>query len=110
VSFTGKRVNREAPFSRYHGFDRPRRDRRKDAIKKQLEFDSGFRAIVSSGYSQDPIMAHYRDFGFMGVIAEPYKIRQMSEIVRKVLTSDLFTGKDKVQSVWALLRVKYYSR
>jgi CheY-like chemotaxis protein len=65
----------------------------KDAIKRLLEIDPAVRAIVSSGYSHDPIMANYRDYGFMGVIAKPYKIREMSEIVRKVLTADPSRGK-----------------
>ncbi len=57
----------------------------KDAVKKLQEIDPAMKAIVSSGYSQDPIMANYRDFGFMGVIAKPYKMRDMSEIVKKVM-------------------------
>ncbi len=63
----------------------------KDAIKMLLDIDPAVKAIVSSGYSQDPIMANYRDYGFMGVIAKPYKIRDMSEIVQKVLTADSST-------------------
>ncbi len=59
----------------------------KDALKELLVIDPTVKAIVSSGYSHDPIMAHYGDFGFMGVIAKPYKIRDMSEIVKKVITA-----------------------
>ncbi len=60
----------------------------KDAMKELLGIDPAVKAIVSSGYSHDPIMARYRDFGFMGVIAKPYKIRDMSEIVKKVITAE----------------------
>ena len=60
----------------------------KDALKRLLEIDPAVRAIVSSGYSHDPVMANYRDYGFVGVIAKPYKIREMSEIVRKVMEAD----------------------
>ena len=59
----------------------------KDALKMLLSIDPAVKAIVSSGYSQDPIMAHYRDYGFMGVLAKPYKIRDLSEIVNKVITA-----------------------
>jgi DNA-binding NtrC family response regulator len=58
----------------------------KDALKILLGIDPAVRAIVSSGYSHDPIMAHYQDYGFRGVIAKPYKIREMSEIVNRVIT------------------------
>jgi PAS domain S-box-containing protein len=57
----------------------------KDALQRLIEIDPAVKAIVSSGYSHDPIMANYRDYGFKGVIAKPYKIRDMSEIVRNVL-------------------------
>jgi PAS domain S-box-containing protein len=58
----------------------------KDALKKLFEIDPGVKAIVSSGYSHDPIMANYRDYGFAGVIAKPYKIGEISGAVRKVIT------------------------
>jgi PAS domain S-box-containing protein len=57
----------------------------KDALQLLIEIDPAVKAIVSSGYSHDPIMANYRAYGFKGVIAKPYKIRDMSEIVRDVL-------------------------
>jgi CheY-like chemotaxis protein len=60
----------------------------KDAVRKLLEIDPGAKAIVSSGYSQDPILANYRDYGFLGVITKPYRIREMSEIVSRVITKD----------------------
>jgi two-component system cell cycle sensor histidine kinase/response regulator CckA len=65
----------------------------KEAIKRLLEIDPTVRAIVSSGYSHDPIMANYRDYGFKGVIAKPYKILEMSEIVQKVIADNISKGK-----------------
>ncbi len=58
----------------------------REALSELLAIDSAVKAIVSSGYSHDPIMAHYREYGFVGVIAKPYKIREMSEIVKKVVS------------------------
>jgi signal transduction histidine kinase/ActR/RegA family two-component response regulator len=57
----------------------------KEAIKKLLEADSNIKAIVSSGYSNDPIMADYRGYGFSGVIAKPYRIEEISDILNKVM-------------------------
>jgi PAS domain S-box-containing protein len=52
-----------------------------ETVKKLFEIDSKVRAIVSSGYSNDPVMAEYRKFGFSGVIAKPYEIRSLCEII-----------------------------
>ena len=44
------------------------------------------KAIVSSGYSNDMIMAQYRDFGFKGVIAKPYRIDELAQVIEQVMT------------------------
>lgn len=56
-----------------------------EAIKKLLEFDPGIKAIVSSGYSNDPIMAHYGKYGFKEVIEKPYTSITLGKILHKVL-------------------------
>jgi len=58
----------------------------KEALRKLKGIDPGVKAIVSSGYSHDPIMADYRKYGFMGVITKPYRVKQLSEEVRKVIS------------------------
>jgi CheY-like chemotaxis protein len=50
----------------------------KDAIGKLREYDPGVKAIVSSGYSNDPVMARYGDYGFKDVIVKPYKSAELS--------------------------------
>ena len=52
-----------------------------ETVKKLFEIDSKVRAIVSSGYSNDPVMAEHAKFGFSGVIAKPYEIRSLCEII-----------------------------
>jgi PAS domain S-box-containing protein len=56
----------------------------RDAILELLKIDPKAVAIVSSGYSNDPVMADYRKFGFSGVVQKPYLIKDMVEMIRSV--------------------------
>jgi PAS domain S-box-containing protein len=55
------------------------------AIKKLLKIDPGVKAIVSSGYVDDPVMARFRDYGFSGVVAKPYTIEELRKAVQDVI-------------------------
>ncbi|MEC4684731.1 MAG: PAS domain S-box protein [Nitrospirota bacterium] len=57
----------------------------KEAIKRLLEICPEVKAIVSSGYSNDPIMADYKKYGFYGVVAKPYRLQQLSQVLHEVL-------------------------
>lgn len=59
-----------------------------DAITMLLAIDPTVRAVVSSGYSTDPIMAEYRRYGFSGVVAKPYQLQVLSETLERVLAKD----------------------
>jgi CheY-like chemotaxis protein len=60
----------------------------KEAIDILRQSDPNIRAIVSSGYSNDPIMANYQKHGFIGVVAKPYTVIELSEAVRQALLTD----------------------
>jgi DNA-binding NarL/FixJ family response regulator len=57
----------------------------KEAIKKLIAIDPSVKAIVSSGYSNDPVMSDYQEYGFKGVVAKPYKLAEISEVLHKVI-------------------------
>ncbi len=57
----------------------------KETIKKLLEIDPEVKAIVSSGYANDPIMAGFKKYGFCGVLSKPYEIRKLDETLQKVI-------------------------
>ena len=58
----------------------------KEAISHLLQIDQNAKAIVSSGYSNDPVMANFRDYGFVGVVPKPYKIEELSHTLKDVLS------------------------
>ncbi|MBI5572253.1 MAG: PAS domain S-box protein [Desulfomonile tiedjei] len=56
-----------------------------ETIRKLRQIDPQIRAIVSSGYSNDPIMADYANYGFCGVVAKPYGVKELSEMIRRTV-------------------------
>ena len=56
-----------------------------ETIAKLRELHPGARVLVSSGYSNNPIMSNYRDHGFDGVLTKPYDINDVSIALRDLL-------------------------
>ncbi len=56
-----------------------------ETLRELKKVDPYVRAIVSSGYSNDPIMADYRSHGFKGVVTKPYTLAELSETLREVM-------------------------
>jgi PAS domain S-box-containing protein len=56
-----------------------------ETIKKLLTIDPNVKAIVSSGYSNDPIMSKFIEYGFSGIVPKPFQIHELSKIVNKVI-------------------------
>jgi len=59
----------------------------KEAIGLLLAFDPDAKVIVSSGYSDDPIMSEYAASGFRGALSKPYDIEDVSEVLRRIIAS-----------------------
>ncbi len=59
----------------------------KEAIQEIRAIDADVTAIVSSGYSTDPIMSEPEQHGFRGVMAKPYRLEEVSRVLRSLLTA-----------------------
>ena len=57
----------------------------KDAVLKLIEMDASIKAIVSSGYSDDPIMSDFRRYGFMAAVPKPYTIKGLDDALQKLI-------------------------
>lgn len=55
------------------------------SLKKIRDLIPGIRAIVSSGYSNNPVLADYQDYGFNGKICKPFQISTLAMEVRRVM-------------------------
>ncbi len=56
----------------------------REAIKRLREKDTNIRAIVSSGYSNDPVMANYTAYGFNAVLPKPYMMKDLMNLVTQL--------------------------
>jgi len=59
----------------------------KEAVEKLLEFDPEAKAIASSGYANDPVMANFRKYGFKGLLVKPYKLEEISKTLNEIIFS-----------------------
>ena len=57
----------------------------KQAISNLKELDPDIKAIVSSGYSNNPVMSDYKNYGFCGILAKPYTLSQLSKVLDQVV-------------------------
>jgi len=59
-----------------------------DTLKELREIDPKIKAIVSSGYSEDPVMSEYKKHGFNAIVNKPYQYEELVEAVRKLMKQD----------------------
>ena len=57
----------------------------KRTIEQLLKISPEVRAIVCSGYSDDPVLANYKEFKFREVVLKPYKVEELRRVLYRVL-------------------------
>jgi PAS domain S-box-containing protein len=56
----------------------------KDTVQQLRQFDPQVKAIVASGYSNDPVLSRYATFGFHGVVAKPFRLAELSQVLHQI--------------------------
>ena len=56
-----------------------------EAVQEILNIDPIAKVIVSSGYSNDPIMANFKDYGFCSAIVKPYQLQKLSKVINQLI-------------------------
>jgi CheY-like chemotaxis protein len=59
----------------------------KETAEKLLHIDPKAKIIVASGYSNDPVMADYQDYGFQAAVGKPFDLKILSKAIGAVLSS-----------------------
>ena len=60
----------------------------RETVVRLRHLDPDVRAIVSSGYSQDPMMSRYRDYGFRGVVGKPYSVSELVHGIEQAISDE----------------------
>lgn len=61
----------------------------KDTIIELKAIDPDVNAIVSSGYSNDPILSNFEEYGFKGIISKPYNMDILKETIENIIGKKL---------------------
>jgi len=57
----------------------------KEAVHEILQINPDAKVVVSSGYSNDPIMANYKEHGFCAALVKPYQLHELSKIITEFI-------------------------
>lgn len=60
-----------------------------EAVQQLLEIDPRAKAIVSSGYSNSPVMNNFTEYGFCDVVVKPYSLNELGQALNRVLSPSL---------------------
>jgi PAS domain S-box-containing protein len=56
-----------------------------EAVALVRQADPDAKVVVASGYSTDPVLAHYRDYGFSAAIAKPFQLNELLKTIKDLL-------------------------
>ncbi|MEE8125630.1 MAG: PAS domain S-box protein [Nitrospirales bacterium] len=60
----------------------------KEAIQHLKNLDPQVKAVVTSGYSDDPIMSDFQAYGFQGILVKPYKISDLAKTLASLCSQN----------------------
>ena len=61
----------------------------REAITKILQPAPKAKVIGSSGYSNDPVMANHKEYGFSGIIAKPFLLKNLQVTISSIFNGEL---------------------
>jgi DNA-binding NtrC family response regulator len=58
----------------------------KDALAALKEMDPHVRAVLATGYLDDPVVLNFHEHGFSELIKKPFRIEELSRVLHRVLS------------------------
>jgi two-component system, cell cycle sensor histidine kinase and response regulator CckA len=56
-------------------------------VRKLFQINPGLKAIVASGYADDPVITGYQAYGFKGAIVKPFTMQELETVLNKTILS-----------------------
>ena len=66
-----------------------------DIFQQLREINAAVKAMVASGHATNPIMAHYHDYGFKGVLVKPFSAEELSRVIVEALRAESNTANSR---------------
>jgi signal transduction histidine kinase/CheY-like chemotaxis protein len=57
----------------------------KETIKELLQIDQQIKAVLTTGYTDDPVVSEFSKYGFCAAVAVPYDLEKMKEILSMLI-------------------------
>jgi CheY-like chemotaxis protein len=57
----------------------------KEAFEKLRKADPSVKVVISSGFTEDPMMTDYAKHGLAGILAKPYRISDIKALLEKMI-------------------------
>jgi CheY-like chemotaxis protein len=57
----------------------------KETIEQLIKFDPAVKAIISSGYTNDPVVQDFSRYGFSARLTKPYKIADLKTLLEQLM-------------------------
>ncbi len=57
----------------------------KETVQEILKIHSDAKVVVSSGNSTDPVVANFKEYGFVAAFKKPFEISLLSKVVHSLL-------------------------
>jgi two-component system, cell cycle sensor histidine kinase and response regulator CckA len=58
-----------------------------EIMKELVAIDPDVKAIISSGYLDDPVIMNFANYGFVGLLTKPYDPQELDEKLQKIINT-----------------------